>query len=560
DFLGYNVGADGILGSHVMVVTQALNRTLVNQAKIEGQWKEENLTVKFGGQYLQDHFKNDGYDSFWGNQWQIYSGYGPDSHNFYGGNPLTPAGVHMPGDLFTGTIKIRDIPGWTTVASIPGLPKFSRAAAYDYIGSLGTPTSGTPGDPGFIPGFNWSCCGNGSGGTIYKDTKLGDLVVHDGNNFQQVLEDTYSFYVSAAAQTHLGGMPFNINAGIRYDYTDVESAGLFSPLHDMVIDAADHTAYDMHYDPSQEIRVPSSYQYLLPNLDLVLMVTDELQFRFDASRTLTRPTLSQLTPNTSYGGRTGSLVANSGNPTLQPFLSDNLDVSAEWYYAPNSYVSINPYLKSVTNFVVNGTTSLTFPSAVDSNVVTDPYTCVGPDHFTPIPGCTPSVAVFALTQPKNGPKANVYGIELAWQHMFGDSGFGYQVNGTIVQSDKNYDPNNLTSSAFAVTGLADSFNAVAFYDKEGFEFRVAANWRDTYLDHFGQSQNGTAFGIEPTYVNTAWAIDVSTSYDITDNLNAYFEVNNLLDQAYSTRGRFSDQVVDIVSYGRRFTLGLHYKM
>ena len=532
-----------IMGSHVMVVTQALNRNLVNQAKLEGQWKEDNLTVKFGAQYVQDHYKLDGNDDFWGNQWQIYSGYGPDSNNYFNGNPLKPAGVHLPSSLFTGTIKIRDIPGWDLVNTIPGLPMFSRAAAYAYIGSQGVPTSGTPGTAGFVPGFNFSCCGNP---TIYKDTKLGDMVVHDGNNYQQVFEDTYSFYLTASDERQIGGLPLKINAGVRYEYTDVSSAGLFSPLNKMVIDAADHTAYDLSYDPSSAIKVPSSYQYLLPNLDITLAATDELQFRFDASRTLTRPSLNQMTPNTSYGGRTGSLVANSGNPTLQPFLSDNVDVSAEWYYAPNSYFSATTYLKSVTNFVVNGTTSLTFPSAVDANVVIDPY--------------TGNTAVFALTQPKNGPKANVYGIELAWQHVFGDSGFGYQVNGTIVQTDKNYDPNNLTSSAFAVTGLADSFNFVVFYDKEGFEFRVAANWRDSYLDHFGQGQNGTAFGIEPTFVNTAWAIDFSTSYDITDNLNVYLEGTNLLDQAYSTRGRFPDQVVDIVSYGRRFTLGLHYKM
>ncbi|MBU6299383.1 MAG: TonB-dependent receptor [Alphaproteobacteria bacterium] len=535
-----------IMGSHVMVVQQFLNRNLVNQAKLEGQWSEDNLTVKFGGQYVQDHYKLDGNDDFWGNQWQIYSGYGPDSQNYFNGNPLAPAGVHLPSSLFTGTINVRTIPGWTTVSSIPGLPKFSRAAAYAYIGGLGTPTSGTPGAVGFIPGFNWSCCGNGSGGTIYKNTQLGNMVVHDNNSFQQVFEDTYSFYMTASTGAHLAGMPLKINAGVRYEYTDVTSSGLFSPLSKMVIDAADHTAYDFSYDPSTVIRVPSSYQYLLPNLDLVLQATDDLQFRFDASRTLTRPNLGSMTPNTSYGGRTGSLTANSGNPTLQPFLSDNLDVSAEWYYAPNSYLSGDVFLKNVTNFVVNGTTSLTFPSSVDANVVVDPY--------------TGKTAVFALTSPLNGPKANVYGIELAWQHVFGDSGFGYQINGTIVGTNKPYDPYNLTSSAFAVTGLADSANFVAFYDKEGFEFRVAANWRDTYLDHFGQSQNGTSFGIEPTYVNTAWAIDLSTSYDITNNLNAYFEVNNLLDQAYSTRGRFPDQIVDVVSYGRRFTLGLHYKL
>ena len=36
----------------------------------------------------------------------------------------------------------------------------------------------------------------------------------------------------------------------------------------------------------------------------------------------------------------------------------------------------------------------------------------------------------------------------------------------------------LASSGFAVTGLADSANLVAFYDRNGFQARIAANWRD----------------------------------------------------------------------------------
>jgi outer membrane receptor protein involved in Fe transport len=174
---------------------------------------------------------------------------------------------------------------------------------------------------------------------------------------------------------------------------------------------------------------------------------------------------------------------------------------------------------------------------------------------------TGSPAVFTLTQPVNGPTANVYGMELAWQHMFGDSGFGYQLNGTIVQSNKPYDPTNLNTNAFAITGLADSANFVAFYDKDGFEIRFAANWRDSYLNNFGQGQSsGTMFGSEPVFVNGGWTLDASTSYDITDNINAYFEASNLMNTAYSTRGRYSDQVLDVVGIGRSFTLGIHYKL
>jgi len=114
-------------------------------------------------------------------------------------------------------------------------------------------------------------------------------------------------------------------------------------------------------------------------------------------------------------------------------------------------------------------------------------------------------------------------------------------------------------SGFAVTGLADSANLVAFYDKGGFQARIAANWRDEYLDHFGQQQNTSMFGSEPTFVNATTQVDFSTSYDITPQLNVYFSAQNLNDANYSTHGRYSEQLLDMVDFGRRFTLGFHFK-
>jgi outer membrane receptor protein involved in Fe transport len=115
------------------------------------------------------------------------------------------------------------------------------------------------------------------------------------------------------------------------------------------------------------------------------------------------------------------------------------------------------------------------------------------------------------------------------------------------------------SLGFAVTGLANSANLVAFYDKDGFQARIAANWRDDYLDHFGQAQNNSSFGSEPTFVNANTQIDFSTSYDLTEQLNVYMSAQNLNNATYSTHGRYSEQLLDMVDFGRRFTVGFHFK-
>ena len=46
---------------------------------------------------------------------------------------------------------------------------------------------------------------------------------------------------------------------------------------------------------------------------------------------------------------------------------------------------------------------------------------------------------FNLTQPVNTETAKIDGIEVAWQHFFGDSGFGFQANATFVNGDVGYD-------------------------------------------------------------------------------------------------------------------------
>jgi TonB-dependent receptor len=202
-------------------------------------------------------------------------------------------------------------------------------------------------------------------------------------------------------------------------------------------------------------------------------------------------------------------------------------------------VSLGGFVKEVSDFIVQGTTTQTINNVIDPT--------------------TGAPALFAVSQWVNGPDAEVRGIELAVQHMFGDTGFGIQANATKVSTNKPYDPNDTSGSGFAVTGLADSANVVGFYEKFGFEARLAVNWRDEYLDHFGQQQNGGRFGTEPTFVNSATTLDFSTSYQFSQNLDVYFEALNITDETFSTHGRYKEQLLDVVDFGRSYTLGLHVR-
>ena len=64
---------------------------------------------------------------------------------------------------------------------------------------------------------------------------------------------------------------------------------------------------------------------------------------------------------------------------------------------------------------------------------------------------------------------------------------------------------------------------------------------------------------EPTFVNQSFQVDLTTSYDISDNFSVFAEALNVNNNQQSTHGRYSNQLLDVFDYGRRYTLGLRYR-
>jgi TonB-dependent receptor len=535
------------IGSHVLVRTHQENTDTIKQARFTTTFKQDNLKVDLGLSYLHDEFTLEGANTFANNFWQAFAGYGPPSGR--------TSGIVLPTSLYHGTTSTSSfISGFSGGSSLPpSLLQYNSRELYAYLQGLGDPWKQQingfnypgPGTPGFtgVPTLanSAAACAAANAPALCNYHGSLDLMVDPGS-IQDITEKTLAGFIRAGVDTQVGSMPFHINAGLREERTDLTSAGVGRVPVNLAVSPADPTLLTTTFSPTQPISTDSSYSFLLPSMDMKLELTDQWHLRFDASRTLTRPALNFLTPVLNVGSlpRVGALTANGGNPDLKPYLSDNFDLGAEWYYQSNSYAAINLFVKDVTNFIVQGTQRQTINGVIDPT--------------------TGQAAIYTVSQRVNGPEATVDGIELAWQHVFGDSGFGFNANVTLVDTDKPYKKTDISQSGFAVTGLANSANLVAFYDKNGFEARVAANWRDEYLLQFGQNQNNSAFGAEPTFVNSSLQIDLSTSYQFTEQLNVYFEAINITGETMSTHGRFDNQMLDVFDYGRRYALGVRFRM
>lgn len=505
-------GDPAILGSHVVVITSQHNHDVVSQAKFMGSWDEDNLHLKAGVQYVDETQDLANVGNFANGNWQAYAGYGPASNS--------TGGVPIPAKYITGSFSTSDfIHGFSGNNNLPAnIPVYDGLGVFNYLQSL-SPACASGCDPHVNGPF---------------------MIALDPASVQEVQEKTLAGFVSLNTTLQLAGRALEVNVGVREEDTHVTSDGIGQLPVSMSLQPHDPTAFNIVYTPTQPLSDKNHYRYMLPNLDLNYALTDDVKLRFDASRTLTRPGLTAMTPdlNVGQGQRVNALTGSGGNPYLLPYLSDNLDFGAEWYYSRNSYAAIDFFSKDVTNFIVTNTITQSINGVIDPT--------------------TNKLAQFAYSTSVNGPSANVHGVELAWQHVFADTGFGFQANATFVGTDKPYDPSNITTSGFAVTGLANSANVVGFYDKHGFQARIAVNWRDEYLDHFGQTQNVSQFGTEPTIVDASTNVDFSTSYDINRNLSVFLEGLNLTNQTLTTHGRYADQVLDLYDYGQRWTLGVRY--
>ena len=373
-------------------------------------------------------------------------------------------------------------------------------------------------------------------------TTLSDLAAKNGfalhrrPDSSRVEEQVAAIYADASFEGSLGAMPWNLTLGARYVRTETTAFGLSQELLDLVF-SGDPTLYSPVLTPDPvTVSKTNTYNDFLPSLSFRLNITDDVIVRLAASKTMTRPPLGALSPRLVIGTtRSGNLQASSGNPDLKPFESKNVDLSAEWYYQENGFITVGLFYKDVQNFLVNSVENRVLPIADRDNLFDgDP--------------------VFEVSLLDNLEQATVKGVEMGVQHSFDWlpglwSGFGLGGNATLVESGAELNVDDI-SETFALEGLGDSYNVVGFYEQGPLEVRVAWNRRERFL------RTAVGFGREPTFVQPYQQIDARASYAITDHLSVFAEGVNLGNEVQHRVGRYDNQILLLEETGRRYTLGV----
>ena len=113
--------------------------------------------------------------------------------------------------------------------------------------------------------------------------------------------------------------------------------------------------------------------------------------------------------------------------------------------------------------------------------------------------------------------------------------------------------NHAKGEQFALEGLSDSYNVVAFFEKFGWGVRAAYNWRDEFL-----ASRFDGAGASPMYTEPYGQIDLNISYSPTDNLSFQLEAINLTDEIQRLHGRAQNEAAYVTQLGTRYMIGARY--
>ncbi|MBN8829985.1 MAG: TonB-dependent receptor [Sphingomonadales bacterium] len=271
----------------------------------------------------------------------------------------------------------------------------------------------------------------------------------------------------------------------------------------------DLTAITVQPDAGNITRVPASapaavdraYWDLLPSLNLKWQATDKLLMRFSASRTITRPTLSEISPTTTASGTARTVTQN--NPYLDPFRANNLDATAEWYFSKDGLLGAALFYKDLKSLIRRETTVQTLPiTYLYSNGTQQAATLD-----------------FTFSRLVNGKGVTVKGFELYYQQAFTGlpaplDGLGTILNYTFID---NSDPTQLTAAS------KHNFNATGYYEKGPIGVRLSYSWRSGFL---------SSAAVAPAmsqYTRPYGTLDGSINVKLNDRFSLVLEAVNILD-------------------------------
>ena len=293
----------------------------------------------------------------------------------------------------------------------------------------------------------------------------------------EVDEDIHAVY----GQVNIETEGVRGNFGVRYVHTDTTSAGL-------VCETGTPCNSETNWNLETTRR---SYDNVLPSLNFVINLKQDLLFRFAAAQVIARPNYADMT--NFFWLSDGILTGEGGNPDLKPYKSANFNASLEWYFAPHAVLAAEVFYKDISNYILRRS---------------------GPEQF--FNQSQGFVTTYQISRPFNAGSADVKGFAIAYQQNL-PLGFGVLANYTYSDG-QGLDGADLPYNSKHQASLSP------FFESGPFAARVTYTWRSKYFTSIDRG--------DQMYVRDAANLDASVTYNVTENIGLTLSGMNLTDSEY----------------------------
>lgn len=420
---------------------------------------------------------------------------------------------------------------------------FDQLASNFLLSPANLSFSGTP------PSLAWNVPGvlNTYFQPIVPNSTAGFLVAKNW----EVLEKITTGYLKGNLNHQLSSsVTLRGNIGVQVVHTDQSS-------NSMYFNEVNNPATGMPIGASP-ISDGKKYNDVLPAANLVFELPAQQLLRISAAREVARPRMDQMNAGYDFNVSTTTGIPSDsiGNPKLDPWRADALDLSYEKYFANKAYISIAAFYKNLKSYIYDVTNNSFDLSQLVGQLPPPP------------PGQPPRLNIGTFTQPVNGAGGRLDGFELtasAPGELLSDwlSGFGASLSLSETDSSINVlgqVAGGTTSSTITLPGLSKTVaSAMLYYEKYGFAARVASRYRSNYIGEITDFAGDRAL----EYVRHELITDFQTSYEFKEGraqgLMVLFQVNNLTNTPFIDYSVSTARTRDYETFGRDFFFGLNFK-
>lgn len=273
-------------------------------------------------------------------------------------------------------------------------------------------------------------------------------------------------------------------------------------------------------------RVTNDDSRFLPAANLSYKAGDDVVLRLAAAKVIARARYSDLAGSLTLDDSTRS--GSGGNPDLKPYAATNFGATAEWYFAPGSFLSAEIFYRDISNYI--------------GNEVDDGPNGDGVPFTNTVTGRTLN---YSISRPINGGQASVTGFSLSGNTNL-IWGFGIQGNYTFADADT---PNASSGLPFL---SRNTVTISPYYEKGPFQARVSYNRRSAYFNRAGRQRS-------QDYTDAFRQVDAQISFNLNDHVQVTATAANLLDETYYQYSSTPDAPTSVYKNGRVFSLSTSFR-